>query len=185
MVPKGLTLAPAVPEPPAGYDVVGSVAGGVVTADNLDVESYDLGADDPTTRGAGNPVVHRMRWDAQDGGGLAVLTVPSRLASLDALSGYVALGNTGEIRRIRPMRVGGHSAVLLEDTVRNSPQPGPYERVLYTQEPWGNLVVVVAWGESLPTEPELAAVTTSLRTTTEAAWPRRLAPPPPSVQVGP
>ena len=147
--PAGRTVAPTVNDPPTGYEVIGSLDVGAVTAQNLDVNTYPLEPHDPYRTGPGNPEAYRRTWGPTGGVsfpvggqiGLTVLTLPSQ--SLDAVPGSVALASGGDTRHVRRVNVGGRPGFLLSQRFSGSPYPDPYERVLYSNAR-GNLVIVVA-----------------------------------------
>ena len=180
--PLGKTMAPNVPDPPSGYEVVGSVDAGVTAGLNLDVPEWDL-TNDAYRTGPGNPVVHRMKWSTTDRGGMTVTTFPAGLGSLDAIPGYAAFRLGDGHTTSRPVTVAGRRGVTLEIRYTS----GWKQMAVFTQTRWGNLVMVMAWGDSTPSVHELVAMAASVAPTAEAEWPHQLPgrTPPVPVQVGP
>ena len=178
----GKTLAPNVPDPPSGYAVVGSVDAGVTAGLNVDVPEWDL-TNDAYRTGPGNPVVHRMKWSTTDRGGMTATTFPARVGSLDALPGYAAFRLWDTQTTSRPVRVAGRRGVTLEIRYTS----GWKQIAVFTQTRWGNLVMVMAWGNTTPSIRELVAMAASVARTSEAEWPHQLPArtSPVPVQVGP
>ena len=170
--PNGRTVAPALHDAPSGYDVVGSVDVGAVAAENLDVDTFEL-INDAFRAGPGNPVVHRMTWTgADEGSGLALITVPSRLATLDAIPGLVAFARSGRPeRRAQRIDVGGRTGVFVEEVLPGSPPAAFSQRMVYADTTWGNLVITVAWGRATPSGAQLAAMAASVTPVATTAWP--------------
>jgi hypothetical protein len=169
--PRGRTMAPGVSEPPSGYEVVGSIDVGAVVAENLDVDTYAL-TNDAFRTGPGNPVVHRMTWTgADEGSGLALITVPSRLATLSAIPGLVAFAGVARERRAHQIDVSGRTGVLIEEVLPGAPTAGFSQRMLYAETTWGNLIIIVAWGRGTPSGAQLATMAASVTPVAATAWP--------------
>lgn len=166
------THAPRVARPPVGYDVIGSVDAGVVARPFPDSDRL---RDDPSWTGRGNPVVHRIEWTSPGaastvpGNTLTVTTFPTRLAALDAIPGYVAFATYQESRTTRPVRIAGRPGVAVETKPRNN--PGLTTRSVFTNAPWGNLIMVRAEGDtSIPSLDELRGIAASVARVDALTW---------------
>lgn len=149
--------------------MIGSVDGAVAASQNLDVASFGLREGTDGGPAVGNPVVHRMTWSRPDSG-LQVLTMLSRVASLDALPGFAVLEPSGFTVRTQPLNVNGRPALVLERWVSGPVQSAPASRTLYIQGSWGNLVVATTYGDVIASVGDLVAIAGSIRPTNEAAW---------------
>jgi hypothetical protein len=146
------TQAPAVPDPPAGLRVIGSVDAAAVVA--LDRESIELGP--RSARGAA-----WRRGPAR----LTVAALPGRSADLAAVAGYRALLQWHRAE-VQPREVGGRPGLVLEGA--GAPDGGFPQRAVVTSSRWGDLLIVMAHtgaeqrGAVLP-EDDLVAVAASVR----------------------
>lgn len=122
----GRSRAPEVLDPPGGLRVIGSVDADVVVGLRSMVSEFSVVVPGMTT-------AHSMGWTSARASTLAVMTVPG---GADALRALPAIGVLGGWRwsEIRTRKVGGRSAVAVEDT--RFPVD-PRSRVAYVPEPTG------------------------------------------------
>lgn len=167
VVPDDHTQAPTVPDPPRGLQVVGSVdVDGVLAADAYVAPHTDQ---IPGPRSAHAAGWVRAGSDAEDQ--VSVLTLPGEALDL----GAVGVSTTHPVwleASFRAREVAGRRAVVSE---RNRLDlPGERRRSVFVDAGWGDVVVVSATGETVPTEEELVALAASVRPTDAASWERFL-----------
>jgi hypothetical protein len=169
--------APAVPDPPDGVAVVGSVDAAVVAS----VRSYVDAGTVPGTGDAfgagwttGAPVAPAD--PAQGPPGSAELTVvahPGDMADLDALPGIAAFGLYRDAT-VSSVTVDGRAAALVEQIMPSvyANESPKVERALFAAAPWGDLLIAGTSGDlaAAATVDELVAALGSARQATPQEW---------------
>ena len=190
-------LAPAVPDPPDGLEVVGSVDADVIVSVSPYVEEFtDRGPGSDTALGAGWLLGPSAGATGTGGGptvitaeaatasppasapagpptpdvatSLAVLTLPGGAADLDALPG-LSLSLSWSTVTTTEVDVGGRRGVVVEQVEEGGLT---VRRTLVTEAPWGDLLLVATTGPAdtvLPAE-ALATVAASARPATPEEW---------------
>jgi hypothetical protein len=159
-------LAPEVPDPPPGLEVVGRADADVA----LTMQAGVLPSSDTVPAGER---AHAAVWARLDATGawtttsptIVVSTLPGTSASLAVLPAAVRA-----LRYMTPsmtdMAVAGRPGVVLELTQDELVR----RRSVVTSTPGGDVVVVVASGAELPGAGDLAGVAASVRPTTTEVW---------------
>jgi hypothetical protein len=186
-------VAPAVPEPPEGLEVVGSVDADVIVSLTPYVEEFtDRGPGAETALGAGWLQAPPAEATGTGGGPevvtvqpgatplppeaaapevrseLAVLTLPGGSADLEAVGGLArAIAWVGVTTT--EVDVAGRPGVVVEMAYDSGPS---LSRVLLTEAPWGDLLMVAATGtaDGAPDAAALTAVAASAREATAEEW---------------
>lgn len=162
VLPDDRREAPTVTDPPGGLRVVGSVDVDGVLATTASVAPH-------TDQVPGPRSAHAAGW-VLDGFGerdhLAVLTVPGRSIDLAALSVRERFFHAAT-RTTSTRRVGGRRGVLIDEVWEGSVDR---RRTLLVESSWGDLIVVRATGERLPSADDLVAIAASVKPTDDAAW---------------
>jgi hypothetical protein len=183
-------VAPAVPEPPEGLEVVGSVDADVIVSLTPYVEEFtDRGPGAETALGAGWLQAPPAEATGTGGGpevvtvepgaspppsppdvstDLAVLTLPGGSADLDAVGGLVGAIPWATLTTTE-VDVAGRPGVVVEWVYDNSPS---VSRTLLTEAAWGDLLMVAAAGPpdgALDAE-ALIAVAASARPASAEEW---------------
>ncbi|QYG91041.1 hypothetical protein HC251_00395 [Iamia sp. SCSIO 61187] len=160
--PAEQELAPTIPAPPPGLQVVGAAHVDAVIAQ---YPSVHVDQAPPGPVGA-----HSVGWlegGAEGADSLLVETIPGVAGDPAALA---APGVDDEHLTAETVEVDGRPAVVVD---RRS-----YEdevRTVWLDSGWGDLVVVTALGRDLPTAEELVAIAASVRPTDTATWDRAVA----------
>jgi len=154
--------APAV-EDPEGAQVIGSVDADPLVALRSILEPFGEDVLGPEgSFGAG--------WVTEDGAQLGVMSLRGDAADLDALPGLAALWDHGREPTVQRAEVGGEPAAILEFFYsENAERPSRHLAVIGV-DPTGRLVVVVAFGPTVPARGELLALAGSVRPTSAEVW---------------
>ncbi|HMJ74903.1 MAG TPA: hypothetical protein VK507_02970 [Iamia sp.] len=163
VVPEDRTQPPAMPDPPAGLEVVGAVGAHAVIADQSYVDQQSEGGPGPTTAHG----VGWLRGGTEDGEHLVVLTLPARSADLAALAVGLAWEHH---RRGDPITVSGEGDVVRAEQIYSAEDGGGAERSVWTIGPDGDLVVASAHGVDPPSLDELAALARTAEPTAQETW---------------
>jgi hypothetical protein len=164
-------LAPDVPEPPAGLEVVGHADADVP----ITLEVWAEPGSDYLPAGTR---AHTALWARLDGNGawtpmsptVAVSTLPGASAAFDGLAAGVRLRRSAA-PMVQELSVAGRPAVVLElEGVELDEGPLARRRAVVTSTPDGDLLLVVAAGVEVPAPEELLAVAASVGPATPDAW---------------
>lgn len=159
-------LAPEVPDPPDGLEVIGSADADVA----ITLWARPQPGSDAMPAGAR---AHTAAWARLDSGGawisgtsaITVSTLPGTAVSLDALDAALALRPYGVTATVHEVSVRGRPAAVVdggEDAIRF--------RAVVTSTPGGDALLVVASGGELLDPEVLFDVAASVRPTTADAW---------------
>jgi hypothetical protein len=159
-------LAPRVPEPPGGFQVIGSVDADVLVT----LWASPLPSSDVVPAGER---AHTAVWARLDGSGagtvgpatIAVSTLPGTAVSLGALGPALAITPSGRTAKMRDATVRDRPAAIVD-----AGEERARFRALVTSTPGGDALLVVASGGKLPEAEDLVAVAASVQSTTAEAW---------------
>ncbi len=160
-VPDDRTKPPAMPNPPNGLQVVGSVDAAALLA----LSAYVPRNSDLIP---GTDAAHAVGWEGpQERDSLSVLTIPGSAADLAALvvDGHVADRDGDAVAE--DLDVGGRPARSLETL---DPDGGWSYRSVWVESDWGDLVVVAAVGPSTPAIEALAELAATVEPVDDATW---------------
>lgn len=156
--------APVVDDPPAGWQVLGSVQPDALAALRAQVFRRSNSMPGPPSGYGIGWLDQRLPEQNSSLSSLAVMVLPGDAAALEALAApRPRYGGTETPVRLE---VEGRPAVLFDGEARF----GSGLRSLVTNSETGALVVVTAYGEGLPTEQELATLAGSVRPIDEREW---------------
>jgi hypothetical protein len=162
-VPDDRTLAPTVPDPPNGLQLVGS-------ADVDGVLATDVYVAPNTDQIPGPRSAHAAGWTrAGSGGGdqLAVLTLPGSALDLEAVG--VGPFHPPWMQESSHARVVEGRPALVAESHRTD-LPGADRRSVFVESAWGDVVLVSATGAHLPTEDDLVALAASVQQSDQVSW---------------
>ena len=158
-------VAPAV-DPPPGWHVVGSANAGIVL-------SYSAWFNPiPTSGVPGLPSARSILWERGEHQ-LLVMALPSHYADLEAIEGLA--GRPLSRLELSRFEVSGAEFVGLKDHDSCEANVcGPTDptnlKAVFTNAKWGDLIAVSAFGPTIPTLEELAAIASSVELSDEATW---------------
>jgi hypothetical protein len=160
----GRSRAPSVPEPPPGYEVLGSVGADVVVGFSPEVAANSDAI-------PGTSAAHAAAWIGEGRRALAVMTLPGDAAALDALSGYGEFVQFDQFTANR-INVGQQPGVILDIASLVDGAPRFERRILAATTDWGDVLLVVATGEAVPPVEVLTAFAATVRRANSSAWER-------------
>jgi hypothetical protein len=164
-------LAPEVPEPPAGLEVVGHADADVPV-------TLEAWAEPSTDEVPAGTRAHTAVWARVDAAGgwsdssptIAVSTLPGTSAAFDGLVPAVRLRHS-PTPMMQALNVSGRPAVVLElEELELDDGQIARRRAVVTSTPGGDMVLVVAAGVEVPAPEELIAVAASVGPADAEAW---------------
>ena len=159
-------LAPQVPDPPGGLEVIGSADADVA----ITLWARPQPGTDTVPAGARAHTAVWARFDASGAwtsgtSAIRVSTLPGTAISLDAVDAALAMRWYGQTATVTEASTGGHPAMIVdggEEAIRF--------RAVVTSTSGGDALLVVGTGVDLPTAQDLLAVAASVGPTTAGAW---------------